>query len=224
MKTVNQLLKVCLIGACLLFNLLVQSCSPGKQLEKSKQRVLLDPAARHDVFLNELERFPCANDSLPPIYRPGKIDTTPIIKLIPVEKLKEILVTDTTGRKKLIDSLNTTHSEICNDAIDKAYTKGARDAINKFLNQDVFIRRPDTALYTIVDRQLLKLKDDSIQSLLRQKAAANQNIVDLGNVVKKSDKERNYLLYYLIGSIALLVLTNGLWIYARIKRIPLPKL
>ena len=53
---------------------LITGCSPQKKINRAKQIVLLDPTARHEVFLKELQFFPCANDSTS-VLIPGGIDS-----------------------------------------------------------------------------------------------------------------------------------------------------
>jgi len=87
------------------------------------------------------------------------------------------------------------------------------DTIRITVERKIFIR--DTAV--IVDRRQQKLDADSIAKLNRQFVAANQNIVDLTSAASKIDKERKQWLIFFIVATVLFFLSNGLWIFIKLK-------
>jgi len=217
MKTINPNAKPWILGfalfVLLVILLLCNGCSPARKIERATERVMLNPAARHYIFLTELSLFPCANDTAQPVIIPGRIDTFPVSVLVRVTE------PDTAGVAAIVDSLNTTHTKACNTAIRAAYDLGQRDAAKLIGSQTVFIPRPDTAKFWIVDRRLVALKEDSINSLLRQKAALNQAVADVSGVATENKKQGNTYMLWLIAAIAALVLSNGLWIKLKIFKI-----
>jgi hypothetical protein len=73
---------------------------------------------------------------------------------------------------------------------------------------------------TITDNKRINVLVDSVNALLRQKAALNQNIIDSHAVYVTENKERKKWLWLFIAACAALVLTNGLWIFSKIKSAP----
>lgn len=85
--------------------------------------------------------------------------------------------------------------------------------ITKTVFKNIILR--DTAF--INDKQLLKIDVDSIAKLNREKAAANQNIIDLTAITQKQDKEKDKWLWYFIGACVALAGSNAFWIYSKFK-------
>jgi hypothetical protein len=85
--------------------------------------------------------------------------------------------------------------------------------ITKTVYKNIVLR--DTAF--INDKQLLKIDVDSIAQLNREKAAANQNIVDLTTMYQKNDKEISKWIWYFIGACVVIAGTNAFWLYSKFK-------
>lgn len=227
MKTINHSYKVGLfwlgLALMILCSILATSCM---SIEKATQKVLLDPKARHNVFLKESEIFPCANDSSLKIIT-GKTDSVVVSSLFGESHLDKPdffksdsgsfsftkpsyfnpFTIDTSTRifiekrvvDKTIDSLNKSHTKECNAAIDAAFKKGAMVAWKEFSSLKVPGVRVDTAVYSVVDKRKQQIDTDSINNLNRRVAVMQQQLLDCTDAGKKIDKDKNKYLLILIA-------------------------
>lgn len=205
-KTINPYWKARLFWAFLIVvTVIAFMCSGCSTIERSKQRVLLDPKARHEVFLDELTRFPCDSDSSLNYLR-GSIDSASLngyrdfLNKITLKDFYAHDKSDTLSFKKqnstkligeYIDSGHTFYLRTQNiyptvtlHASRKVTVSRSEKEVTNYYPEEEIINayktgwstgvkavRPDTAKYTIKDRQKEKLDRDSIVNLLREKSA-----------------------------------------------------
>jgi len=94
-----------------------------------------------------------------------------------------------------------------------------------YSHDTTFVFYTDTAFYEkriykdkiVVDHQREKQLQDSINILLQQKAALNQNVIDAHSATETEKKDKNKWLWLFIAACAAFSLSNGLWIYGKIK-------
>lgn len=150
--------------------------------------------------------YPCANDTFT-TFLSGGIDSVPY----------PVPVLDEARRKTIIDSLNNVYADLSLDVANEAYDLGFGAAMDAVKNAKVPVKRPDTLQHSIVDRQKHNQYEKQIAAL-REKAAALEEACrqkDIQLVAEKKDKQ-SYL-WYFIAAVAACVLTNGLWLFAKIK-------
>jgi hypothetical protein len=175
-----------------------------QSIKKAEQRVLLDPVARHNVFLKELQFWPCANDSVFK-YLPGRVDS------IPVEKLITIKIADDYLLNRKLDSIKRHTQDVCNDAINNAFTLGFDEAANEFKKLKVAMKANDTMLYSVRDRQIVKLVQDSLTKAERHiYGLEQQNIVQRERLDERK-KEASKYLFWFIGAVVIGVASNIIW-------------
>ncbi len=170
--------------------------SEKKLLDKATMRVLTNKSAFDSVGRVFVELHPCLNDSAPPVIRPGRIDSVPVIIQVPVF--------DSFAQIMTIDSVKAAYSGECNSAIDAAYkkgfTNGAMAATNEFSKMKIPVKQPDTAIYNIKDRQLERINAETISELNKQveyHKGVNTQIVTQNN---KSASQRDMYMMLFYGS------------------------
>lgn len=210
-----NLLGLLLVGGmiALVIMAVATGCSPAKKIEKAKQTVLMDGKARHDIFLKELELYPCVNDSFT-TFLPGGVDSVPF----------PVPVLDTTQRKHIIDSLQNAFAANCDGAVSASYDAGYHNAMQEIKGQKLPLKRPDTLQTTTKDKQKMKLDADSINRLNENIAFHKGQKDQWKTFAKQTQKEKLNLFWWFVAAAAALALTNGLWIYARIRTLKLPKI
>lgn len=184
--------------------ILFSGCSPQKKLQRAKQMVLLDPTARHDVFLTELQFFPCANDSVIQIV-PAEIDSVTFAEYL--KFINGALQTPTIRK----DSLPILLKE--------AYQLGYEDASNKYLSVKVPLCKPNVVRVTVTDRQKEKILTDSLSQVNLKYSLLVGQIGQQSVYMAKQDKKITGWIWLFVGSTVLFVVTLILALLGTIKKI-----
>jgi len=199
MKTTNKITIAIAILLAILMIFLSFGCNPSRQIQKAEQRVLLDPVARHNVFLKELQFYPCANDSIR-IFIPGKPRYESILTLT------EVPIFDSFAYKIAIQNVD----DQCNDRIKEAFDLGVDYASSEFKKIKV-VRAVDTFKYSIIDNQIIKLVQDSLTKAEKHIYGLDQqNIIQRERLDERRKESEKYLIWFIL-SIVILVGSNLLW-------------
>lgn len=187
--------------------LILASCNPGRKIQRAEQIVRTTPESFNTIgkqwsFLN-----PCANDTIAIIY-PGGIDS--IAYPVPVF--------DSAAYYKTVDSLQALYAKECNQAIDQAYALGYKRAVNEIAAQKLPVKRADTLASYIVDARKHLVYEDSIMNLRMENARIKQQNADYAAANVKEYEEKYKFIWLFIAAMAALMLTNGLWIFNKIKK------
>ena len=179
------------------FLLIMLSLSTSCNIEKrvQKQQETFDRIGRL-----WLQSHPCANDSTV-IYIPGKKDSIPIE--IP------IIINDTTGFKKYIDSIGyqlrkkyKEEQKDCDNQIKDAYNFGYQKAENIWKDKISKIKVPlpviDTLKITLKDKQYINILQGDIKKLEYQLSQAQINEAE------KKGKLDKWFLLFIIACMCLL--------------------
>lgn len=192
----------------------LSGCNTAKQTARKDKAALERVTAKRPLIDSVAPivfgLYPCANDTFT-TFLSGGIDSVPY----------PVPVLDEKQRAHVIDSLRTYYMNDCYAAVSSSYDAGYNNAMIDLKNQKVPVKRPDTLAHSIVDRQ----KHNQYE---KQLAAANQKAAALEEASKQKDiqlaaekKDKQTYLWYFIAAVAACVLTNGLWVFAKIKK-PLP--
>lgn len=187
----------------LVFILPFMSCNVAKKVEIKDAAAVGRVSAKKSLLdqlrgqMDSLYPNNCDTTKLPgaPVYLPGKIEKVPVYFPLNVYRNRSI---DTTihDHRIILDSLGNLSFEFNEKAADTVQLPGIRITDNKKLD---IARNAELAA---------KL------ALAKLQGAHDQMIIQ-----HKEDGKRSNNLYWLIGGmIALLVLTNGLWIYSKFKK------
>lgn len=189
---INKILNIIaiLLLGWLLFMMLfgLTSCGPAKKMAKAEQLVLLNPQARHNIFLKELQLNPLKIDTIT-VYKSG------------INTVKEVPVIDSFAQYLAIRELQDRYTIECNSAVKTAYDSGVAFAARKFAGIKI-PRIVDTVTHTIFDRQSIKLIQDSLTKAEKRIERTEQQVVSANENILLAKHERNIVLYFLIGVIA----------------------
>lgn len=162
--------------------IIFSSCSQERKLQKAVETVLVNADARHQVFLNELERFPCSTDSSIE-YIPGAIDS-----MTYAEYLKFL-------NGELQDPGNLPDSSLSSQ---DAYERGFLDAKNVYLNKKVRVCKPDTIRIKYTDHQYEDVLKKTINDLNLQAAEFRGQIAEKDKRIKESNSKSAKLMWLLV--------------------------
>lgn len=178
----------------------ILSCSTAKKNAAAVERVLMDSASRHKVFLAELQLYPCVRDSFT-TFLPGGIDSIPF------------LVIDTTGRARIIDSIQNANIGNCDVVAAASYDAGYGNALKDIPPK----RRPDTVRIQTTDLQRKRLDAEQINQLKNE-------IHELKGHLDESAKQNDFLvkvnqkwIWLFIGAVVAAILSNVAWLYFKMK-------
>jgi len=198
-----------LLTALFLSCVLLSYSSSKKSARKDKaalERVTAKRALIDSVAPIVFGLYPCANDTVT-AFLEGGIDSVPY----------PVPVLDKVQRDNIIDSLRNAYSNDCYVAVSESYEAGYKNALIDLKTQKVAVKRPDTLQHSIVDKQKNNQYEKQIATL-REKAAALEEASaqkDIQLAAEKKDKQT--YLWYFIAAVAAFVLSNGLWVFAKIK-------
>lgn len=197
------LLAVLLAGVAL-------SCNPVKQSAKKDaravDRVLGSRRLIDQVKPVVLDLYPCANDTFA-VQLPGGFDTL----YYPVPTI------DTAAINSAIDSALAEVNTECRESVDRAYRKGYERAIKDVAAQQIAVKRPDTVINTIKDRQLINHLTGELNACRNAVAHQEGQLIEKDEQIKKAEKSGTSWLWWFIAALAALVATNGAWIYTKFK-------
>jgi len=204
MKTSNKITIAIAILLALLMIFLSFGCNPSRQIQKAEQMVLLNPVARHNVFLKELQFYPCANDTFTTYIR--GIDTL----------LSEVPIFDSFAYKTALSNVMDANDNTCNERVKEAFDLGVDYAGSEFKKLKV---RVDTFKYSILDNQIIKLVQDSLTKAERRiYGLEQQNIIQRERLNERKKEAEKYLLWF-IGAIVVLVGSNLIWFKFKIGKL-----
>lgn len=171
-------------------------------LERVKAKRSLIDSVSKTVF----ELYPCANDTVTEVIN-GGVDSIPYPVPVP----------DTSLRGKIIDSLKESYSKECYLAVELSYDAGYNNALIGLKNQKLAVKRPDTLINTVLDKQKANQQVIAINNLEKKLASAEGVISQLEKTVEQRKSDYNSLFWYLVAAISLLLVSNAAWIYFKIK-------
>ena len=204
-------------------------CSPARQLEKAKQRVLLNPSAFDEVGRKYVDLNPCTNDSTSE-FKAGGIDSATIQEYYDWVNGKFYTV-DTSWAYRLnnTDDVKGVTTPYIGPAIQfgvpkedvkKAFAVGYKQGVKDFIAKHP-PRLPDTLKTSVKDKQLIKLLEADIARVLQENA-------HLKGVIKVKDETIETLHKKVTGWIWWLVLVCSLGVagivaavFIRAKKLPL---
>lgn len=190
--------------------ILLFGCSPSKQAAR-KDKAALERVTAKRALIDSVAPivfglYPCANDTFT-TFLSGGIDSVPY----------PVPVLDTAARKQIIDSLGKLFLNDCYAAVEASYEAGYNNAIIDLKDKKVPVKRPDTLVNSIVDRQKHDQYEKAIQAAGKKAAALEASNYLLGELITKQEKQTNKWLWLFIAACVALGLTNGLWVYSKIK-------
>lgn len=174
--------------------LTISSCNVAKKVARAEQTVITNPSSLNNVGLVWLN------------LHPQKIDTITTY----VEGLNtntEVFIVDTVAQANAIKELQKKYTIECNQAVKEAYDSGVTFAIKSFVKLPAKVR-VDTIKITKIDIQMVNLFKDSLARSEKRIERLEQSNIQLSGEVVGAKKERNTMLYWLIGAIALGIATN----------------
>lgn len=185
-------------------------CSTPKQAARKDkaalERVTAKRALIDSVAPIVFDLYPCANDTFT-TFLSGGIDSVPY----------PVPVLDEAKRKAIIDSLRDYYMNDCYAAVSASYDAGYNNATIDLKNKKVAVKRPDTLVNNIVDRQKHNQYEKQIAAL-REKAAALEEAVKQKDIqIAEGKKETRTFIWYFIAAVAACVLSNGLWVFGKLK-------
>lgn len=190
--------------------LAVFSCNPAKQAARKDQKALDRVTAKRALIDSVapivFDLYPCANDTFT-TFLSGGIDSVPY----------PVPVLDEKQRAHIIDSLKSVFSGNCAEAVQAGYNSGYNNAIIDLKNQKVPVKRPDTLQHSIVDRQKHNQYEKAIAALREKGAATEAQNQQLNIQMAESKKQANKWVWLFIAACIALGLTNGLWVYSKLK-------
>jgi hypothetical protein len=189
---------------------ILYGCSPTKQAARKDkaalERVTAKRALIDSVAPIVFDLYPCANDTFT-TFLSGGIDSV----AYPVPVFYEA------KRKEIIDSLHTVFTNDCYAAVSASYDAGYNNATIDLKNKKVAVKRPDTLLYSIVDRQLHNQYEKQIAALRENAAALEEAVKQKDIQIAEGKKETRTFIWYFIAAVAACVLSNGLWVFGKLK-------
>jgi hypothetical protein len=208
---INMAMLAFVLGAVFLVIMAaLTGCStPKKTARKDKaalERVTAKRALIDSVAPIVFDLYPCANDTVT-TFLSGGVDSVPY----------PIPVLDEARRALIIDSLNNVYADLSLDVANEAYDLGFGAAMDAVKNQKVPVKRPDTLQHSIVDRQKHNQYEKTIAALEKKVAALEAMNQQLAVQITEEKKEGKTFLWYFIAAVAACVLSNGLWVFAKIK-------
>ncbi|MEI8111186.1 MAG: hypothetical protein WCH59_09375 [Chitinophagia bacterium] len=174
------------------------ACNPSRKIEKAEQIVRLSPASFNKIGKEWNALNPCANDTVGYWYS-GGVDSIPY----------PVPVFDSVAYNHAMDSILLD----CK----RAYELGYENATNKLASQKIAVKRPDTVVKVIVDRQKLKLQDDSIQSLNVKYSYLSGQADNLNEALKKQSQKTTGWIWWFVLAVVALIVSNLLWLYSKIS-------
>ena len=203
MKTIHNIILLALTALFLLVG-----CSYQSRVNRAKQVVLMNAEARHEIFLRELELYPCSNDSIVQTFS-GGIDSVTLAEYLNNFK-KQIL-----ANKVSIDSLPS--------LLEDAYNEGFNEASEKYLAIKVPKCKPSFIKVTVTDKQKEKILSDSLVARNSTVAAKNAEIFVLNTEMDKMRQDAkasaNKWIWGFIIAVILGVLSNVAWAYFKIFKL-----
>lgn len=206
--------------------ILFTGCSTQKKLDRAKQMVLLDPTARHDVFLKELQFFPCANDSSTTFVE-GGVDSVSLRAYFdwlngirPEGEIYDGRVVIPGDSVFIVNPVDTaTVSWPCADTLTVYYKRGYADGVKYLLNKKIPIPRPDTIKTSIRDKQQIGVLKESIAKEKEENARLKGIVDTQEKEIGKKDKKITGWIWLFIAAVVLLILILILALIGKIKRI-----
>lgn len=187
---------------------LLSGCNYQSRVNKAKQVVLMDAQARHEIFLRELELYPCSNDSIVQTFS-GSIDSLTLAEYLNNFKAHVL------ANKVSLDTL----PKILKDS----YELGYKDASDKYLAVKVPKCNPTIVKITVTDKQKEKILSDSLIARNSTISVKNAEIFVLSNELDKAQQNskanQNKLIWGFIIAIIIGVLSNVAWIYFKIFKL-----
>lgn len=203
MKTIYNIILLALTALFLL-----SGCNYQSRVNKAKQVVLMDAQARHEIFLRELELYPCSNDSIVQTFS-GQIDSVTLAEYLSNFKAHVL------ANKVSLDTL----PKILKDA----YELGYKDASDKYLAVKVPKCNPTVVKITVTDKQKEKILADSLIARNSTVAVKNAEIFVLSNELDKAQQNSkastNKWIWGFIIAVILGVLSNVAWAYFKIFKL-----
>lgn len=178
-------------------------CNPESKIQRAEQRVITNPKALRNVGLIWLSFNPCLTDT----------DTEYIQG---TNTITEVPVIDSFAQYLAIRELQDRYMKECNAAIKVAYDSGIAQSERIFIKIPIKVR-VDTFKIRLLDRQIIKLLQDSLTKAEKRIERTEQSELDFSILSKQYKKERDRWLWYLIASIAALVGSNALWLKTKIR-------
>lgn len=208
---INMAMLAFVIGAvAMVIMAALTGCNPAKQTARKDHAALQRVTAKRPLIDSiapiVFGLYPCANDTVT-TFLSGGIDSVPY----------PVLVLDEARRKAIMDSLNNVYADLSLDVANEAYDLGFGAAMDAVKNQKVPVKRPDTLAYSIVDRQKHHQYEKQIAAVEKKNAALEAMNQQLAVQVTEEKKEGKTFLWYFIAAVAACVLSNGLWVFAKIK-------
>lgn len=187
---------------------LLAGCNYQSRVNKAKQVVLMDAQARHEIFLRELELYPCSNDSIVQTFN-GQIDSVTLAEYLSNFKAHVL------ANKVSLDTL----PKIIKDA----YELGYKEASDKYLAVKVPKCNPKIIKITVTDKQKEKILADSLIARNSTVAVKNAEIFVLSNELDKAQQSSkanaNKWIWGFIIAVILCVLSNVAWAYFKIFKL-----
>lgn len=225
---------------------LFTGCSTQKKLNRAKQMVLLDPAARHEVFLKELQFFPCANDSIIEL-KPGAIDSATLSAyydwlngkglssdssnsiLNPIGKTIVTPDIDTGSGLKFVNgseylmriSKQDNGKEVITFGITAAkdvFDYAYKKGVKDYLQKHP-PRFPDTLKTSIKDKQQIKVLEAALAKEKEENARLTGTVDAQAKEIEKKDKKITGWIWWFVLSTVLFLLTVSLALIGKIKKV-----
>lgn len=201
MKTIHNIILLALTALFLLVG-----CSYQSRVNRAKQVVLMNAEARHEIFLRELELYPCSNDSIVQTFN-GQIDSVTLAEYLSNFKAHVL------ANRVSLDTL----PKIIKDA----YELGYKEASDKYLAVKVPKCNPKVIKITVTDKQKEKILNDSLIARNSTVAAKNAEIFVLNTEMDKMRQDAkasaNKWIWGFIIAVVLGILSNVAWAFLRFK-------
>lgn len=225
MKTINPNVwpfiwrTLLLIAAAAFLFMALPGCSPGKRLEKAKQKVLTDAAAFDEVGRKWNELNPCINDSTTS-FAEGGYDSVSLRGYF--DWLNGIRPEGESSDDSIVivNPVDTgTVSWPCADQLTIYYKRGYKNGRNSILDKKIPIPRPDTLKTTVKDKQYMKVLEEALAREKEEKIRLQGVTQTQEKEIQKKDKKITGWIWLFIGAVALLILIVILALIGKIKRI-----
>lgn len=226
----REIYKLIMIIALILIAIIgffgLTGCSSQAKLNRAKQMVLINADARHEIFLNELERFPCSNDSTIQFIQ-AQIDSVSLedyvnSRIKTSKTTKEYLNPDIWNISigKQIDSTYK-NKELENYSNSAFYEKGYQEAINQYSKIKIPVCRPEYIKVTVTDRQKEKILTDSLHArnltVARLKGEGAMKDQYLQDLAQQGQKNQSKWLWLFIAALVFGIVSNVGWVYFKFK-------
>ena len=166
----------------------------------------MNAEARHEIFLRELELYPCSNDSIVQTFN-GQIDSVTLAEYLSNFKAHVL------ANRVSLDTL----PKIIKDA----YELGYKEASDKYLAVKVPKCNPKIIKITVTDKQKEKILSDSLIARNSTVAAKNAEIFVLSTEMDKMRQDAKASatkwIWGFIIAVVLGILSNVAWAYLRFK-------